>query len=85
MNGIRVRFFATLREQTGREHMELSSEDVVDIATLWRRLQGSLAPDAITALRARGVRIAVNQELIEHDAPLRAGDEVAFLPPITGG
>jgi molybdopterin converting factor small subunit len=65
--------------------MELPSADVVDVATLWRRLQESLPADAFAALHGGGVRIAVNQELIEHDATLRAGDEVAFLPPITGG
>ncbi len=33
----------------------------------------------------RAVRIAVNPELAEPDAPVRPGDEVAFFPPVTGG
>jgi molybdopterin converting factor subunit 1 len=85
MTAVRVRFFATLREQIGRERMEFAAADVEDVATLWRRLQEQLPREALDALRAPGVRIAVNQELIERDAALHSGDEVAFLPPITGG
>ncbi len=32
-----------------------------------------------------GVRVAVNAELVARDTPLADGDEVAFLPPVTGG
>jgi molybdopterin synthase sulfur carrier subunit len=59
--------------------------DVGDVSTLWRHLEQTLPANAIAALRASGVRIAVNQEMIEHNAALAPGDEVAFLPPITGG
>lgn len=83
MTAVRVRFFATLREPVGCR--ELAVDGVRDIAALWRYLECSLPATAIAALRATGVRIAVNQEMIEHNATLVAGDEVAFLPPITGG
>jgi len=33
----------------------------------------------------RAVRVAVNHELAEADTPVRAGDEIAFFPPVTGG
>jgi sulfur-carrier protein len=33
----------------------------------------------------RAVRIAVNHDLAEADTPVRAGDEVALFPPVTGG
>ena len=33
----------------------------------------------------QGISIAVNQELVDADQPLQAGDELAFLPPFTGG
>ena len=39
-----------------------------------------------TALgNARRVRAAVNQEMAEPDDAVKAGDEVAFFPPVTGG
>ena len=33
----------------------------------------------------RAVRIAVNHDLADPDTPVRAGDEVALFPPVTGG
>jgi molybdopterin synthase sulfur carrier subunit len=33
----------------------------------------------------RAVRVAVNHELVAADAPVREGDEIALLPPVTGG
>ncbi len=37
------------------------------------------------ALRGRGVQVAVNKAVVRGDHPLAAGDEVAFLPPMSGG
>ena len=37
------------------------------------------------ALRAPGVKVAVDQQLVSGDAPLTDGSEVAFLPPMSGG
>jgi molybdopterin synthase sulfur carrier subunit len=33
----------------------------------------------------QNLRYAVNQQMARPDSPLRAGDEVAFFPPVTGG
>lgn len=46
---------------------------------------GRLDPDLGPALSALGVRAAVNQIISAGDAPLQAGDEVAFLPIYSGG
>ncbi|MDO6824105.1 molybdopterin converting factor subunit 1 [Marinobacter sp. 1_MG-2023] len=81
---ITVRFFARLREELGTEQLTLPAEgdqSVSDLlATLasrggsWAQLQGS-----------QPVMIAINQAMAKPDAPVRAGDEVAFFPPVTGG
>jgi molybdopterin converting factor subunit 1 len=42
-------------------------------------------PALLDQFRAGRVRIAVNQELARGDAPVRSGDEIAFLPPVSGG
>ena len=42
-------------------------------------------PVLLEELRSGRVRVAVNQELIRGDAPIRAGDEIAYLPPVSGG
>jgi molybdopterin synthase sulfur carrier subunit len=33
----------------------------------------------------RNLRVAVNQQMVGFDAAVKAGDEVAFFPPVTGG
>lgn len=50
-------------------------------------LKPALGADGYAALTAENVRIAVNQEFVEGAArvELKPGDEVAFLPPVTGG
>ena len=33
----------------------------------------------------KNLRVAVNQQMVGFDAAIKAGDEVAFFPPVTGG
>ena len=79
---IKVVFFASLREAVGHSEMEISASSTNGLMTVLRE---QLSADALTALSAENIRIAVNQELIEGDVDLVQGDEVAFLPPVTGG
>lgn len=81
---VTVRFFASLREALGCESMpvEISCGSLAGVRAA---LAGTLTAAQREALAAPGVRIAVNQTLGQDDASLQAGDEVAFLPPVTGG
>jgi molybdopterin synthase sulfur carrier subunit len=82
---VRVRFFAAAREAVGAATDEVEvpegarARDLLDVLAARRgeRLRAALA--------APGTRIAVNQELVDGDIRLAAGDEVAYLPPVTGG
>ncbi|MBM3518917.1 MAG: molybdopterin synthase sulfur carrier subunit [Alphaproteobacteria bacterium] len=49
----------------------------------WLRKRGPNYAEALSDLGV--VRIAVNQEHVGLDAPVRDGDEVALFPPVTGG
>jgi molybdopterin converting factor subunit 1 len=86
---IRVRFFASLREAVGRAELAIDASatgnDVVDLDALFRHLKCELDPATLARLRSPAVRVAVNRTLVEGNTALRAGDEVAFLPPVTGG
>ena len=86
---IRVLFFASLREAMGRSGFELPLQpdggSAFGLDGLMAELKGRLGGDACAALMAENVRIAVNRELVEGAVTLKAGDEVAFLPPVTGG
>lgn len=82
---VQVRFFASLRELAGRESLALELSEPAGLDELLRTLAQHLDTAAMAALRAENVRVAVNQELVAAAVPLRPGDEVAFLPPVTGG
>lgn len=81
---IKVRFFAALREKVGRDSLDVPilGSDLID---LLEPLRGLVSEAAFAALSAPDVRIAVNKEFVEGGCILRDGDEVAFMPPITGG
>ena len=74
---VTVRLFAQLRERAGQPELEL---DLPDDA----RVRDALA--AIGDLAAGlPVVMAVNREYAPADAPLSAGDELALVPPVSGG
>ena len=82
---LKILYFAGLRETLGqgREELELPGgvADVADLITFLAARGGQW--ERLTT--ARNLRYAVNQEMARPDATLRAGDEVAFFPPVTGG
>jgi sulfur-carrier protein len=81
---IDIRYFAWLRERIGegRETVETAAPTVRALVEELRRREDRYAL-AFSDLRA--VRVAVDQELVELDAPLAGAREVAFFPPMTGG
>lgn len=83
---ITILYFAALREALGigRETVELP-EGVASAGQLrnWLRERGGAWAEALG--ESRSVRIAVDQAMACTDTPLRAGAEVAFFPPVTGG
>ncbi len=83
---LKLLFFAALREQLGvaDESIEVP-EGVTTVEGLRSHLsqRGEAWRQALAAGRA--LRVAVNQDMAEARTPVRAGDEVAFFPPVTGG
>jgi molybdopterin synthase catalytic subunit/molybdopterin converting factor small subunit len=72
---ITVRLFAGLRERAGVARLEL--DDVARVDEVWARLALGDEP--------AGVLYAVNREYAARDRELRDGDEVALIPPVSGG
>ena len=81
---VTVRFFGSLRETVGRDCIELDLEEP-RIAGVRAGLAARLGAGEIRALFGQGVKVCVNQTIVRGEVELRAGDEVAFLPPVTGG
>ncbi|MDE0348220.1 MAG: molybdopterin converting factor subunit 1 [Gammaproteobacteria bacterium] len=83
---VRVLFFASLREAVHEDALDLSLPSGATVADLRAVLGERLSGEGARAIADGDVRVAVNQRLL-HSAQTRlaAGDEVAFLPPVTGG
>ena len=83
---MKLLYFAWLRARIGcpEEEIELPA-DVHDVAGLldWLRGRGGGYGEALRDLRV--VRVAVNQDYVGPEHPVREGDEVALFPPVTGG
>jgi molybdopterin synthase sulfur carrier subunit len=81
---IKVLFFASLREQVGVDQLQVKAQN---LGAVLSALRETLSDSAMQAVETDNVRIAVNQQLIEAelDLSLIDGDEVAFMPPVTGG
>jgi molybdopterin converting factor subunit 1 len=79
---VRVRLFASLRETVGRSEVLLDLHEGATAEEAWQRLARD-HPD-LSARRPR-LTAAVNKSYAPFDTPLRDGDEVVFVPPVSGG
>lgn len=82
MMKVRVRFFAALREIIGKELVEIDVSSGTTAGALFETLatdHPKLGPFA------RVIQVAINKEFALPETELKAGDEVAFLPPVSGG
>ncbi|MDX5381369.1 MAG: molybdopterin converting factor subunit 1 [Rhodobacterales bacterium] len=81
---IDVLYFAWVRERIGlaREQVDTNAATVADLVAELRAREEryDLAFSDLSALR-----VAVDQDLTDFDAPLSGAREVAFFPPMTGG
>lgn len=83
---VRLVYLARLREAFGTSHERLEPpEGVGTVYALRAWLCGRGGIWATELAPERAIRFAVNHELAHPDTPVRAGDEVAVFPPVTGG
>lgn len=82
---VNVLFFASLRETLGvsAERIDLPA-GVGNVSALRDWLAARGEPWSVLAT-AKNLRAAVNRQMVGLEAPLKAGDEIAFFPPVTGG
>ncbi|MBL4806214.1 MAG: molybdopterin converting factor subunit 1 [Rhodobacteraceae bacterium] len=81
---MQVLYFAWIRERIGipKEQVETSAVTVADLVD---ELRGREERYALAFSDMASVRVAIDQELVDLDAPLGDAREVAFFPPMTGG
>jgi molybdopterin synthase sulfur carrier subunit len=76
---VEVLYFASLRERAGREGERLAVP--ASLATLYAELRARHG----FAFEPSQLRVAVNGALVGWDHAVAAGDEIAFIPPVSGG
>ncbi|MEO8754242.1 MAG: molybdopterin converting factor subunit 1 [Casimicrobiaceae bacterium] len=83
---VQVVYLARLREAFGRSGETLAiAGEAPTVNTVLAALRARDGEWARELAVGRAVRVAVNHELVAADARLTEGDEVALLPPVTGG
>lgn len=83
---VKLVYFAWVRERIGKAEEELELPDsVVSAADLIEHLRG-LGEEYENALQfPQAIRVAINQEHVEHDEPIAGAREIGLFPPMTGG
>jgi molybdopterin synthase sulfur carrier subunit len=75
---IKVKFFASLAEQTGQTEITVAAQDLKTVRDVWGQATGHQAlPD--------NTLCAINMTHANFDDAICDGDEIAFFPPVTGG
>jgi sulfur-carrier protein len=83
---VNILYFAWLRSKAGTGAETVTPPvDITDVAGLigWLSTRSPGHAEAFADLRV--IRVAVNQDYVGLDHPVKTGDEVAFFPPVTGG
>jgi sulfur-carrier protein len=79
---VTVKLFARLRDIAGNAEMVRDVEPGATVRSVWQQLATEY-PDM--AAYERSISTAVNADYARRDHVLADGDEVAFLPPVSGG
>jgi molybdopterin synthase catalytic subunit len=78
---VSVRLFAGLRERAGGQTLDLDVPEEGTVADLLAALEAT----PLAGMPARSFIVAVNRAYATPEAPVRAGDEIALVPPVSGG
>ena len=79
---IRVLFFASLADIVQGRELSVESAEVTDVISVFNKYAAEFP--ALETHRT-SILFALNSEFTRPDAPVRDGDEIAFLPPVSGG
>lgn len=79
---INVLFFARLKDQVGQSEIQISDDQAGKTIA---QLQQDLISQGMAALEDESIRVAVNQNFCSPETVIKSGDEIAFMPPVTGG
>ena len=81
---ITIKYFASLRSMAGKEEDQFNLGSETTLERLSEEISKT-APKIGEMMRGKKVMISVNHEVVVPGAVIRDGDEVALLPPFSGG
>jgi len=79
---VTVQLFARLRDLAGRQALTCEVPPGASVRDVWRAVVAEHAP---LEPFGRSVSCAVNEDFARMTTPVHDGDDVAFLPPVSGG
>ena len=82
---LRILFFASLRDKLGIDEVEIPASKLPNTEHLFQALDEHISDFKLELLDTIDIRIAVNQAIVDGFCDLKPGDEIALLPPVTGG
>ncbi len=85
-NMTKLIYFAWVRERIGKPEEDVSLPDTVKTASdllNWLKSRGEGYEAALQ--HPEVIRVAINQEHVEHHEPIAGAREIALFPPMTGG
>ncbi len=80
---ITVKLFALMKDRVGRDELKIAAEDST-VADLLEQVAREY-PALSDILSSGGILVSVNHEFATQDATIKDGDEVALMPPFSGG
>ena len=79
---VKVLFFASCRDLVGASEQEMTLEEGSTVADL---ISGIASEHARFIEMAPSLMVSVNHNYVERETELHDGDEIAFIPPVSGG
>ena len=81
---VQLLFFAQLKELANADSITLEISQGESVTDLLAKLEEQY-PDLSKALLDQTAMVSINQQIAQWDSPLNDGDEIGFLPPVSGG
>ena len=81
---ITVKYFASLKAIAKKEEEQIEVQSSISMDQL-SNIISKTSPKMADIIRDNKIMISVNQEMADADTVIHDGDEVAFLPPFSGG
>jgi molybdopterin converting factor subunit 1 len=81
---IRLIYFASLRTIAGKDEETIDLDQETTIQQLGERIRET-TPQIGEMILGKKIMVAVNQDVAQLDTVVKDGDEIAFLPPFSGG